>query len=226
VLFSALLFAMALAISCSSLQEPVATTFTPSPTIAAKSPGVSATPTQVPVPTATSTTTLSTAPEYPEPTFVDNADCENIERSTLPLADLTVTSGSVVVSAVVEVASLPAERQQGLMCRSVIAPGTGMLFTWESEHNGGFWMFNTYAPLDIIYLGGTGEPVLRQMSPCPRSTGEDDNAWRARCIVESSQYGSGGSYRNALELPQGWLSTQGIDSSATERFVVSFVLRD
>jgi uncharacterized membrane protein (UPF0127 family) len=217
---------MAFAFSCSSPREPVAGTFTPTPTITATIASASPTPTPVQVSTATSTANATATPEYPEPTFVDNADCQNIDRSTLPLADLTITSDSVTTTAVVEVASLPAQRQQGLMCRSVIAPGTGMLFTWESEYSGGFWMFNTYAPLEIIYFGGAGEPVLRQMSPCPRSTGEDDSAWRARCITESSQYGSDGSYKNALELPQGWLSTQGIDSAAAESFVVSFDLRD
>ncbi len=87
-------------------------------------------------------------------------------------------------------------------------------------------MFNTYAPLDIIYFGGSGKPVMKPMSPCPRDNNEDDDTWRSRCIAEASPYGTTVPYLNALELPQGWLRAQGINTDAPGDFVVSFALRD
>ena len=244
VICVAVLSVLLVGFACTSKPETVRITLvpespTPSPTSsppASPASAMPATPTTLP-PTLTISATPTVVPSvteptstprasYPAPEFVQNSDCENIDRTTLPLADVTIETVSGAVNVVVEVASLPAQRQQGLMCRSVAAAGTGMIFTWPNDYNGGFWMFNTYVPLDIIYFGGSGQPVLRQMAPCPREAGEDDGSWRSRCITESSKYGTSVPYRNALELPQGWLAEQGINTDAPKDFIVSFVFRD
>lgn len=124
----------------------------------------------------------------------------------------------------VEIASTPGERSQGLMCRETVPPGTGMLFTWDEDLQSGFWMFNTYVPLDILYIDSDGSVVaIRQMSPCPRDDGEEDAVWQSRCAGESSAYQPGAVYRSALELPQGWLESQGFDTANPSAITVSFL---
>jgi uncharacterized membrane protein (UPF0127 family) len=53
----------------------------------------------------------------------------------------------------VEVAATSRERQQGLMHRKHLDPDAGMLFIYSFEDNHGFWMKETYVPLDIIFIG-------------------------------------------------------------------------
>ena len=66
--------------------------------------------------------------------------------------DLTIEQGDSSHVVVVEVADDGRERQQGLMCRETVPYGSGMLFVFESAYSLNFWMFNTYEPLDIVYL--------------------------------------------------------------------------
>ena len=56
----------------------------------------------------------------------------------------------------VEIADNDAEREQGLMFRTSLAPNAGMLFEWDRPSPRAFWMKNTYIPLDIIYIGVNG----------------------------------------------------------------------
>ncbi len=101
-----------------------------------------------------------------------------------------------------------------------------MLFIWEEERTGGFWMFNTYVPLDILYFGSaSGEVSIRQMEPCPRNRDEELSAWRSRCAFAATDYGGDGSYTTALELPLGWLESEGINVSNPAQIVVSFTPR-
>ena len=140
---------------------------------------------------------------------------------------MTITNGAFTTHVVAEMARTPSEQSQGLMCRAEVPAGTGMLFLWDTLHTGGFWMFNTYAPLDIIYFGNSdGDTAIRQMSPCPRDGIEDDSTWRARCSSEAGPYAAGISYTTTLELPQGWLEEQGFDLTDTDTIVVSLIERD
>ena len=118
------------------------------------------------------------------------------------------------------------EQSQGLMCRAAVPEGTGMLFLWDSERTGGFWMFNTYVPLDIIYFGGRdGNISIIRMTPCPREGSEDDNTWRSRCASEIGNYLPDFSYTTTLELPQGWLAERGFDTANPGAISVSLVAR-
>ena len=104
------------------------------------------------------------------------------------------------------------------MCRKSIPPGTGMLFTYDTDRSSGFWMFNTYAPIDILYLDQSGHVVDNiAMSPCTRGSAkgsETDDEWRIRCATEANSYVPSGAWRNTLELPAGWLEAQGLGGSS------------
>ena len=52
----------------------------------------------------------------------------------------------------VELALSDAQREQGLMDRSQLALGRGMLFVFPRESPQTFWMKNTLIPLDMIFI--------------------------------------------------------------------------
>lgn len=58
-----------------------------------------------------------------------------------------------------EVADDDAEQERGLMFRNALAPDHGMIFVFPDERLRGFWMRNTYIPLDIVYAASNGEVV-------------------------------------------------------------------
>ena len=78
---------------------------------------------------------------------------DGISRELLPTMELVIEHGDASHLVVVEVADEGHERRQGLMCRDGVPNGSGMLFVFESARTLNFWMFNTYVPLDIVYLG-------------------------------------------------------------------------
>jgi uncharacterized membrane protein (UPF0127 family) len=59
----------------------------------------------------------------------------------------------------VEIASAPAQRGQGLMCRQTLPPGQGMLFEFPKASEQIFWMHDTVLPLDILYIAPDGHVV-------------------------------------------------------------------
>ena len=67
----------------------------------------------------------------------------------------------------VEIADDPAERGKGLMFRREMANDHGMLFDFQSEQPVGFWMRNTYIPLDMLFVtaDGTINSVAEKTTP-------------------------------------------------------------
>jgi len=56
----------------------------------------------------------------------------------------------------VEIADAPKEKEIGLMFRTELPPGTGMLFPYGSPREITMWMHNTYIPLDMVFIRADG----------------------------------------------------------------------
>lgn len=70
----------------------------------------------------------------------------------------------------VELADDDRERARGLMFRREMAAGDGMLFDFGGEEPVGFWMENTYIPLDMLFIkaDGTVESIAKRTTPFSR----------------------------------------------------------
>jgi uncharacterized protein len=102
------------------------------------------------------------------------------------------------VTLAVKVADTPERRRHGLMEVPELPAGTGMLFAFEDERTGGFWMKDTLVPLDIAFAAADGTILaILPMDPCEQDP----------CEV----YDAGVSYRSALEVPQGWFDEVGVE---------------
>lgn len=65
-----------------------------------------------------------------------------------------------------EIANTPALRELGLMHRTQLAPGTGMLFIFERNDRHCFWMKSTPLPLSIAFIDEQGRIAsLADMAP-------------------------------------------------------------
>jgi uncharacterized membrane protein (UPF0127 family) len=120
------------------------------------------------------------------------------EASTLsgprpPAGHAWVIFGADTVLA--EVAATADERAEGLMYRDDVPDGTGMLFVFPDVAVRGFWMANTYVPLDLAFMDPSFNVVdIVQMQPLVRET-----------------YDSRAPFMYGLEVRQGWLADHGIE---------------
>ena len=93
-----------------------------------------------------------------------------------------------------EVARTPEERSRGLMYREELAPDAGMLFIFPDNAVRGFWMQNTYIPLDIAFLDPSFRIVdIQQMEP-----------------MTTEQHTGRAAFTYALEVNQGWFEAHGV----------------
>ncbi len=109
---------------------------------------------------------------------------------------------------IVEIADTPEKRARGLMGRTSVPEGTGMLFLFEGEQPLSFWMKNTLVPLDIFFFTQSGEFVsMTTMEPCnpeparPTGTGE---------VEGCPGYPSRGPAYYALEVRAGFALDRGV----------------
>lgn len=72
---------------------------------------------------------------------------------------LTVDTAGGARTFQVEVVREEADRNRGLMYRRSMAESHGMLFDYDPPQVVGFWMKNTYIPLDIIFIGPDGRII-------------------------------------------------------------------
>jgi uncharacterized membrane protein (UPF0127 family) len=90
------------------------------------------------------------------------------------------------------------QRQRGLMEVTDLGGYAGMLFVWDADSSSSFYMRNTPTPLSIAWFDADGTLVsTTDMDPC-------------RDVEGCPTYPSGGSYRFALEVPQGALEDVGV----------------
>jgi uncharacterized membrane protein (UPF0127 family) len=113
-----------------------------------------------------------------------------LHRNTVEIASRT---GVHVFT--VEVADTQAARERGLMGRRELPEDRGMLFNLFKDQKVGFWMKDTYIPLDIIFIGSDGRIV---------SIAEDSEPLSERVIS------SGGPVRAVLEVKGGTARRLGI----------------
>lgn len=118
---------------------------------------------------------------------------------------VTLTTPTAEIEVLAKVAVAAEDRARGLMEVTDLPGGAGMLFLFEQDRTGGFWMWNTVLPLDIAFADADGViHTTATMTPCEqeRST---------QCPVTAPAE----PYRAALEVPAGWLQRAGVRAGAT-----------
>ncbi len=92
----------------------------------------------------------------------------------LKVEKLSVSTPSGVRSFNVEVADTPRSREIGMMWRTEVPRGTGMLFDFKTPEQATFWMENTLVSLDLIFIRADGrianiaanaQPLSRALIP-------------------------------------------------------------
>jgi uncharacterized protein len=84
----------------------------------------------------------------------------------------------------VELATTEAEREKGLMFRKELPEGQGMLFDFHREQEVGFWMQNTYIPLDMIFIKADGRILRIAENAKPMSTDVIPSNGPVRFVLE------------------------------------------
>jgi uncharacterized membrane protein (UPF0127 family) len=145
----------------------------------------------------------STAPSTgaePDATTAETSGGEPTEAETTASELRTVTidsSGGDEVEVRVEIANSPDEQARGLMGRTALAEGRGMLFVFPDEEVRSFWMRNTLIPLSIAFMDSEGQIVdLQDMKPL------DDNP---------PHYVPAEPTRYALEVNRGFFEERGVE---------------
>ena len=123
-------------------------------------------------------------------------------RSGNPAGKAFVIFGADTV--VAEVARSPEEREKGLMHRTTVPMGTGMLFIFPDEQYHSFWMRDTPVSLDIAFMDSDLRVIdIQQME------------------ANSPEYhDSKGPAMYALEVPRGWMAAHEVVVGAQARLVV------
>ena len=103
-----------------------------------------------------------------------------------------LTAGMFVIDAAV--AANDADREQGLMYRSQLAPNEGMLFVFNENAVHCFWMKNTLIPLSIAFMRADGT-----VTDIDEMQAETTNN---HCPTHNGVF--------ALEMPKGWFTSKGI----------------
>ena len=105
---------------------------------------------------------------------------------------IKLTAGMFVIDAAV--AANDADREQGLMYRTNLAPNEGMLFVFNENAGHCFWMKNTLIPLSIAFMRADG--TITDIDEMQAETTNN------HCPTHNGVF--------ALEMPKGWFSAKGI----------------
>lgn len=128
---------------------------------------------------------------------------EHYQMPPLPSARVTVLdvfNGPHVVDA--EVAATKDSRTRGLMWRTQLADGKGMLFIFSEQQPLSFWMRNTLISLDMLFIDKASNVVgiVEQAEPRTLSS---------RGVGKPSLY--------VLEVPGGWAAKHGVKAGSKVR---------
>jgi uncharacterized membrane protein (UPF0127 family) len=108
-----------------------------------------------------------------------------------------LTVGMFVIDAAV--ATNDADREQGLMYRTQLAPNEGMLFVFPENAVHCFWMKNTLIPLSIAFIRADG--TITDIDEMDAETTNN------HCPRNNGVY--------ALEMSKGWFEAKGIKPGMT-----------
>ena len=97
-----------------------------------------------------------------------------------------------------QVASTATQRATGLMFRTSMPPGEGMLFVFDTPAEQCFWMKNTLLPLTAAFVADDGT-IVNLVDMKPQSTD-------SHCSQKPVRY--------VLEMNQGWFEKKGIKAGA------------
>lgn len=103
------------------------------------------------------------------------------------------------VEVAVEVARTPEERAKGLMFLTDLAPGSGMVFFYDTPSAVAFWMKNTLIPLDLLFISSQGKVIRLAAGAQP---------------MDETPIPSRGPVVLVLEVPGGWAAAAGLKEGA------------
>jgi hypothetical protein len=126
-------------------------------------------------------------------------DSGQAEPSGNPVARATFsTHQEAVRTDALSVADSPEERRVGLMGVEALDEDGGMVFVFDGEQDGSFWMKDTLIPLSIAFWGDDGRLLdILEMEPCTADP----------CPTYSSR----APYTHALEMNAHWFEDRGIE---------------
>jgi uncharacterized protein len=101
-----------------------------------------------------------------------------------PTGELTIESASGRHKFHVELATNPAQHEQGLMFRQSMAPDAGMLFDFLRPAPVSMWMKNTFIPLDMLFIDNQGRILNIAERTVPHSLDPVAAAGPARAVLE------------------------------------------
>jgi uncharacterized protein len=131
-------------------------------------------------------------------------DAQPNAQTPMPRAKTIIeTANGRAYQVAVEVARTPADRTRGLMFRTQLGRDDGMLFIFDEDEDNGFWMRNTFIPLDMIFIDSSGKIVGIVANAEPKS--------------EVSRH-VGIPNRYVLEVNGGWSAEHGVAAGDRVRF--------
>lgn len=156
-------------------------------------------PTESDVPAAT---------QSDDPSGVQTPPPLHADVDRLPAGTVLVDpgGGAAELPVAVRIASTDEARRFGLMEVPEVPDGVGMWFAYDADRTGSFWMRNTLVDLDIAWVDVAGRIVaittmeVCDADPCP-------------------SYEPGAPYRDALEVPAGWLDANDVEVGDTAELV-------
>ncbi|QQR83350.1 DUF192 domain-containing protein [Candidatus Peregrinibacteria bacterium] len=121
-----------------------------------------------------------------------------------PKIQLTIQTEQASISVNAEVALTAEEKRIGLMNRTHLEEGMGMLFIYSDPFVARFWMKDTLIPLDMIFIDSqyTIKRIEHAAPPCPPET---------QCPIYSSET----PVQYILEVPGGFVKKHHIEIDDT-----------